>query len=110
MLEVYIDDYIALAVPTTQDQMGHVANGVLTGIQDVIPKDNEDDNNPISLKKLKKLEGSWSIQKDMLGFTFDGDGKTLCLDASNPDVLLVIHKGWIRSSCGTVIGIPFTEF
>ena len=51
MLEVYIDDYIALAVPTTQDQMGHVGNGILTGIQDVIPKDNEDDNNPISLKK-----------------------------------------------------------
>ena len=58
MLAVYVDDYIALAVPTTQDQLGHVANGVLTGIQDVIPKDNEDDNNPISLKKLKKLEES----------------------------------------------------
>ena len=71
MLEVYVDDYIALVVPATQDQMDHVVNSVLTGIHDVFPKDEDDDNDPISLKKLKKLEGSWVLQKDMLGFMFD---------------------------------------
>ena len=105
-----MDDYIALAVLTTQDQLDHVANGVLTGIYDVFPKDNGDDNNPISLKKLKKLEGLWVLQKDMLGFMFNGMNKTLWLNVSKRDILLTILKGWIRSSRGTSIGIPFAEF
>ena len=46
----------------------------------------------------------------MLGFIFDGEGKMLWLDAFNPGVLLMIHKGWIRSSRGMSIGIPFTKF
>ena len=92
-MEVYVDDYIALAVPTSQDQLDHVANGVLLGIYDAFPKDDNDDNNPISLKKLKKLKESWALQKDMLGFMFDGDGKTLWLDAAKGDVLLTILKG-----------------
>ena len=51
------------------------------GIHDVFPKYDEDDNDPISLKKLKKHDGSLALQKDMLGFMFNGDGKTLWLDA-----------------------------
>ena len=50
-----MDDYIALAAPTTQDQLDHVANDVLTGIHAVFQKDEDDDIDPISLKKLKKL-------------------------------------------------------
>ena len=61
MLEVYVGNYIALAMPATQDQLDHVANGVLAGIHDVFPQDDVDDNNPIFLKKVEKLEGSWAL-------------------------------------------------
>lgn len=53
-LEVYVDDFIQLAVASTQQQLQHVAEAVLHGIHDVFPADPIDDNDPISLKKLKK--------------------------------------------------------
>ena len=77
LVEVYVDDYIAIATPTTRAQLDHVANGVLMGIHDVFPPNDEDDNDPVSLKKLLKEEGSWALQKDVLGFMFDGNEKTL---------------------------------
>jgi len=30
VIKVYVDDFIALAVPTSQDQLRHVANAVMT--------------------------------------------------------------------------------
>ena len=40
MLEVYMDNYIALAIPRNQDQLHHVANTIMTGIHDVFPPEN----------------------------------------------------------------------
>ena len=37
MLEVYMDDYIALDIPSIQDQIHHVTNSIMTGIHDVFP-------------------------------------------------------------------------
>ena len=110
LLEVYVDDYIALAIPTTQAQLRHCANGVLHGIHDVFPADDDDDEDPISLKKLKQLEGQWALQKELLGFDFDGEEKTLWLASEKRQALLTILKGWIRSSRDTRVGVPFSEF
>ena len=54
MLEVYVDNYIAQAVPTLQEQLQHVANVTLKGIYEVVPEDEEDSEDPIFLKKLLK--------------------------------------------------------
>ena len=72
MLECYMDDYVALALPTTQAQLEHVSTAIMTDIHDVFPEDDDDEGDPISLKKLKTLEGMWAPQKNILGFTFDG--------------------------------------
>ena len=42
MLEVYMDDYIVLAIAKSQDQLHHVANAIITGIHDVFPPDKDD--------------------------------------------------------------------
>ena len=42
MLEVYMDDYIALAFPRSLDQLHHVANAIMTGINGVFPPDKDD--------------------------------------------------------------------
>ena len=34
-------------------------------------------------KKLKKLEGAWAVNKDLLGWTFDGIAKTIELDEAS---------------------------
>jgi hypothetical protein len=50
MLEMYVDDFISLVIPTTQEHIRHVANAILEGIHDVFPPDSDDDNDPISQK------------------------------------------------------------
>ena len=54
MLELYMDDYIVLAIPKIQDQLHHVANAILTGIHDVFPPDKYDKEDAISLRKFLK--------------------------------------------------------
>ena len=77
MLEVYVNDYIALAILTSRRQLDHVANGVMKGIHNLFPEDNMDDSDPILLEKLKKGEGTWTMFKDILVFMFDGREKTI---------------------------------
>ena len=88
LVECYVDDYISLAIPTSREQLEHVANAVMTGIHDVFPADANDEEDSISLKKCKKLESMWMIMKDILGFTFDGVEKTIWLEKSKREALL----------------------
>jgi len=78
-----MDDYIALAIPTLQEQLNHVANDIMGGIHDVFPEDTVNENDPISHKKLNKLEGMWAIRKDVLRFTFHWVGKCYGLNYLN---------------------------
>jgi hypothetical protein len=39
LLEVYINGFISIVIPTSQAQLRHVANAILEGIHDVFPPD-----------------------------------------------------------------------
>jgi hypothetical protein len=71
-IDVYVNDFIPMAIPTSREQLEHVATAVMTGIHDRFPANEDAEEDPLSLKKLKKLEGQWALHKDILGFTFDG--------------------------------------
>ena len=73
MLEVYMENYIALAIPRIQDKLHHVANAIMTGIHDVFTSDKDDKEDAISLKKILKKEAAWAIIKNIMGFEFDGN-------------------------------------
>ena len=73
MMEVYMDDYIALSIPRSQDQLHHVFNAIMTGIHDFFHPDKDDKEYSISLKKILKNEGAWEIIQNLLGFEFDGN-------------------------------------
>ena len=93
MLEVYVGDYIALAVPTSRAKLEHCSDAILRGIHDVFPAADDDSDDPISLKKLHKLEGQWDTVKELLGFEFGGVDKTLWLAPKKRDALLtVLHS------------------
>jgi hypothetical protein len=110
MLEVYVDNFMSLIIPASQEQIRHIATAVMTGIHDVFPPDNVNNDTPISEKKLKKGEGMYSTRKTLLGFDFIGEGKTMWLKEAKCKKLLTILKGWTRAGkCGTT-GIPFTDF
>lgn len=106
-VEVYVDDFIPMAIATSQDQLEHVANAVMHGIHDVFPADDVDEEDPISFKKLLKKEGQWALQKDCLGFTFDGEAKTMQLEEPKKEFLLATLTKWIRSAKNKAGAVQF---
>lgn len=102
---------MSLVIPVSQSQLVHTAAAVMTGIHDVFPANDADNgDDPISEKKLKKLEGQYSTVKTLLGFDFDGKSKTMWLEAAKREKLLTILRGWIRTGHKGTAGIPFKEF
>ena len=80
MLEVYVDDFVNLVIPASQEHLRHMANTIMEGIHGVFPPDQDDSNDPISEKKMRKTEGQYATLKTILRFNFDGVAKTLWLE------------------------------
>jgi hypothetical protein len=110
MLEVYVDDFISLVIPTLQEHLRHVANAILEGIHNVFPPDSNDDNNPILQKKLLKDEGQYLLLKTLLGFEFDGNVKTIWLEDAKQEKLLATLQSWIQNALRRTGAIPFKQF
>jgi hypothetical protein len=110
LIEVYVDNFMAIVISTTQHNVTHVCQGVMHGIHDIFPADDNDVNNPISKNKLLKGEGTMSTTKTILGFNFNRVEKTMWLESATRDQLLTILHSWIRTSKRSTHGIPFKEF
>jgi len=109
LMEVFVDDFIALTIPGAQQHLNHVANSMMSGIHDVFPPAPTIEDDPISQKKLVKKEGEWANVKEILGMTFDGTDKTIWLSEEKRDRLLTTLHEWIRLSSRKG-GIKFDEF
>ena len=97
-MEVYMDDFIALAIPTSQEQLDHVANAMMSGIHDLFPPSSSLVDDPILHKKLEKGDVEWANVKEILGMSFDGTDKTIWLLEDKRDILLGTLRTWIRIS------------
>ena len=110
IMEVYMDDFIDLAIPACQRDLDHLATATMSGIHDVFPPAESTCDDPISEKKLVvKREGAWANVKEILGMTFDGTDKTIWLPEEKRDALIKTLKGWLRKATKRV-GIAFDEF
>jgi len=96
LVEVYMDDFIACIIPTTKQQVEHVAQGILHRIHNVFPPSEDDGMDPISNNKLRKGEGTFETSKCLLGFGFDGVNKTIWLEDKKRASLLQILQQWLR--------------
>ncbi len=110
VLEVYINDFISCIVPTSRQQIEHVARGILHGIHDVFQPSADDSKDPILAKKLRKGNSTYESNKCILGFNFDGVNKTIWLEEDNRAALLTILHQWIRGATRSKRGVPFAEF
>jgi len=50
-LEVYVDDFISIVIPASQEQLRHVANAIMESIHDIFPPDDDNANDPLSLRR-----------------------------------------------------------
>jgi hypothetical protein len=57
MVKFYVDDFMSLVIPISQDQLRHVVTAVITEIHNMFPLDANNSNNTIFKKKLLKEEG-----------------------------------------------------
>jgi hypothetical protein len=108
-LKVYVHDFMSIVIPTSQEQLEHVAMAIMTGIHDVFPADIVDSNDPISEKKLLKGDRQYLLFKTLLGFDFDGKRKTMWLEEEKRAKLLTILQSWLRAG-SLNRGIPFGKF
>ncbi len=92
---MYVDDFMSILIPTSREQLEHVATAIMTGIHYVFPADIVDSNDPISEKKLLKGKGQYALFKTMLGFDFDGKQKTMWLEEEKRAKLLTILHSWL---------------
>ncbi len=80
-LDVYMDDFIGLSAGHSHEELLHFTHAVLHGIHTVFPPPElteDQDDKPISVKKLKQGDGLWSTKKEILGGLFDGS--TRCIN------------------------------
>jgi hypothetical protein len=110
MVKVYVDNFMSLVFPVSQEQLRHIVNAIMHGIHDVFPPDNNDNEDPISETKMKKGKGLYDIKKTLLGFDFDGDAKTMWLESAKQEKLLTIFKGWIRTGKQGSVEILFSDY
>jgi len=110
LLEVYVNDFVSLVVPTSRKQLRHVSTGTMAGIQDDFPANDVNSDDPILEKKLKQRDGEYATKKVILSFEFYGINKTFWLEEAKQAYLLTVLHGWICSSKAGRIGIPFKEF
>ena len=61
-------------------------------------------------RKLRQGKGIYDTLKTLLGFDFDGKGKTMWLESAKREKLLTILKGWIQTGTQGSAGISLDEF
>ncbi len=110
MVEVYVNNFMSLLIPVSQEQLQHVVMAVMMGIYKLFALDDNDSNNPTSERKLIKDEGRYSTQKTLLGFNFGGLAKIMWLELAKREQLLTILKSWIWVGTRGTASIPFKEF
>ncbi len=90
LIEVYVNNFMAIVIPTTQHDVTHVGRAVMHGIHDVFPADDNNMNDPISKNKLMKGEGVMLMAKTILGFDFNRIEKTMWLESAKRNQLLTL--------------------
>ncbi len=75
--EVFVDNFMLLVILMLRKQMMHITTVVMTSKYDVFPEDQDDTNDRILLKKIKKGESQFLTCKILLGFSFYGEAKSI---------------------------------
>lgn len=109
LFEVYVDDYISIAIASSRQQLDHFANAMGHGIHDVFPTASDPSDDPMAFKKMERGDCLYDTTKDILGFDFDGVKKTLWLEDAKRELILTALASWCRRAT-LERGTPFKEY
>ncbi|KAL7536869.1 hypothetical protein ACHAWF_005588, partial [Thalassiosira exigua] len=102
---------MSLAIATSKEQLRHVSTAIMKGIHDVWEEAEDEAVDTISTKKMKKGETHLAMQKELLGFDFDGrpGEHTMWLAEKKRSALLLVLQEWICRAAKKN-GVPFKDF
>ena len=89
LIEVFVDDFIACTDAVSKTHLLQVSRAMLHGIHSITGHTGGD---PISEKKLDKLEGLWEHTKEILGWILDGANYTIQLPPAKVEKIVKTLK------------------
>ena len=108
ILEVFVDDFIAATNDLTGEHLRHFSRAMLTGVHSVFPPpriSGHHGEDPVSQKKLRQGEGTWTHVKEILGWLVDGANFTIQLPPEKCTKILAKLKSVRRAK-----SIPLRAF
>ena len=90
--EVFVDDFVAATNDTSCPHLEQVSKAMINGIHSIFPPPEittHPGGDPISEKKLKAGDGTWSNKKEILGWIFDGKEFTITLSKEKCDTIIM---------------------
>ena len=109
LLEVRVDNFIQMAQTSNRNTLCHLSRALLHGVHSVFPSPEvtgHSDQDPVSLKKLMEGEGLWDVQKEILGWMFDGATRCIKPTKGRQDKIMKELKAVLRIQSG----VPFNQF
>ena len=93
LIEVFVDDFIGCVDDITQTKLLQTTRAMLHGINSISPPPpsvtGHNGGDPISEKKLDKLEGLWSHVKEILGWIINGTNYTIYLPSKKVEKIKI---------------------
>ena len=80
LIEVFVNDFINLAKTKERENLQHLSCKILHAVHNIFPSENitgHAGGDPVSEKKLDQGNGMWGVQKEILGWVFDGISKCI---------------------------------
>ena len=100
LIEVYVDDFIAMTNDISHPNLLRISRAMLHGIHSIFPPPavtGHTGGDPIAEKKIAKGEGLWQPVKEILGWIIDGENFTLQLPKDKTEKIAQLTKKVLRS-------------
>ena len=95
LVEVFVDDFIAVTNDTSKTHLSHFSKAVLHGVHSVFPPPEvtgHQGEDPISQKKMTQGDGTWDTMKEILGWIVNGVDFTIQLPPTKCDKITTLIK------------------
>jgi hypothetical protein len=104
-LKVFVDDFIGMTNNSSLSHLTQLSQAMLHSIHSVFPPpsiNGHHGRDPISEKKLKQGDGTWSTKKEILGWEFDGAAFTIKLPGQKCIDTCKLIKQLLQQKCSSL--------
>jgi hypothetical protein len=99
LFEVFVDDFVGLTNNGSMEHLQKISRAMIHGIHSIFPPPDvtkHSGEDPISEKKIKKGEGIWAVEKEILGWIFNGKTFTIRLPSQKIKDIIKLIRGMLK--------------